>query len=153
MSACCIIRVRGGIGVRKDVKDTMSMLRLTRVNHCVVVQNSPSVDGMLHKAKDYITWGKISTETLAGLIEKRGRLSGDAPITEEYLKGMGFDGFVSLAKAIEDGSIDYSELEGVKPVFRLSPPKKGYEGRKRSVKEKGSLGQRESVDDLINRMV
>ena len=36
-----IILVRGLVGVRQDVKDTLSMLGLTRKNHCVVIPNNP----------------------------------------------------------------------------------------------------------------
>ena len=54
----------------------MSMLRLTRINHCVVLPETDEIKGMLMKAKDYVTWGEVSEETLARMIKFRGRLHG-----------------------------------------------------------------------------
>ncbi|MEA2032230.1 MAG: uL30 family ribosomal protein, partial [Euryarchaeota archaeon] len=34
-----IIKVRGSVGIRPDIKYTLGLLRLHRVNHCVVVGN------------------------------------------------------------------------------------------------------------------
>jgi len=52
------------------------------------------------------------------------------------------------------GSILYKQLPEVKPVFRLAPPVKGYEGIKRSFKEGGALGYRgKKINDLIWRMM
>ena len=43
---------------------------------------------------------------------------------------------------------------GIKPVFRLHPPIKGYEGNKRSWKNGGALGYRgDAINDLIARML
>ncbi len=42
----------------------------------------------------------------------------------------------------------------IKPVFRLHPPRKGYEDIRLSVKEGGSLGYRgENIKDLAERML
>jgi len=42
----------------------------------------------------------------------------------------------------------------VKPIFRLNPPKKGYEGIKRSFVNKGALGYRgKEINKLIERMI
>ena len=58
------VRVRGTVGVKGDIADTMEMLRLTRINHAVLINENPSYKGMLLKSKDYITWGEIDLETL-----------------------------------------------------------------------------------------
>ena len=81
--AYAAIRVRGHSGVRHDVEDTMRMLRLTRANHCVILPETEEIKGMLMKAKDYITWGEVSEETLARMIKFRGRLMGDKPIDDD----------------------------------------------------------------------
>ena len=72
-----VIRVRGTTGVIKNIADTLDMLRLNRISHAVIVEENPSYEGMLQKAKDYITWGEIDAETLAAIIAKRGRLPGN----------------------------------------------------------------------------
>ena len=46
-----------------------------------------------------------------------------------------------------------NEIEGFKPVFRMSPPKKGFEGIKQAF-PKGALGYRgEKINDLLERMM
>lgn len=37
-----VVRVRGSAGVRRDIADTMEMLRLNRINHAVLVEDTPS---------------------------------------------------------------------------------------------------------------
>ena len=66
-----VIRVRGSVNVRSDIKDTLKMLRLNRVNHCVLVPNTKPYSGMLQKVKDYVTWGEIDDETLKLLMDKK----------------------------------------------------------------------------------
>ena len=58
------LRVRGRTGIKKDIADTLDMLRLTRINHAVLLPENPSYQGMLQKGKDYITWGENDQETL-----------------------------------------------------------------------------------------
>ncbi|BDH79738.1 MAG TPA: 50S ribosomal protein L30 [Methanothermobacter sp.] len=148
-----VIRVRGSVGVRKDIKDTLKMLRLHRINHAVLVEETPDYKGMLQKAKDYITWGEIDKETLASMIRKRGRLPGNKKITEEHIKDKGYSTFKELAAAIIKGETKLEDLD-IKPVFRLHPPRKGYESVKKSFKEGGSLGYRgDKINELIQRMI
>ena len=39
------------------------MLRISRVNHCIVVKEDPHYRGMIQKIKDYVAWGKIDDDT------------------------------------------------------------------------------------------
>ena len=126
-----------------------------RVNHLVLVDDNPSYKGMVQKVKDYITWGEIDKETLAALIRKRGRLIGNKPITDEYVKeklGMTIDEF---AEKVVNGEMKLTDLPNIKPVFRLHPPRGGLKGtKKRSFKEGGALGYRgEKINELIERML
>ena len=137
------IRVRGTVNVKPDIKKTLQLLNLTRANHCVILEETPDVKGMLQVAKDYITWGELEKETLTKLINTRARLEGDKPLTDDYLKSStSYTTIVKLSDAIIDKKLKYREIPNVKPVFRLNPPKKGYEGVKRSYKKKGALGYR-----------
>jgi len=150
-----VIRVRGTVNVRHDIKKTLQMLRLHRVNHCVIVEENESFKGMLQKAKDYITWGELDKDTLVELMKKRGRLIGDKPVDDEYIKrSTPYKSVEELAEAILDGKIRYRELPDIKPVFRLSPPRKGYEGIKRAYSVGGALGYRgRDINELIRRMM
>ncbi len=122
-----VVRVRGGINVKKAVKDTFDMLRLYRKNYCVVLYASPSALGMVKKVASYVTWGEIDDETIGLLKEKRGEKT-------KNKKG--------------------EEIE--KPFFRLNPPRKGFgrKGVKIPFKVGGALGDRgDKINDLIKRMI
>ncbi len=150
-----VVRVRGQVNLRGEIRDTLEMMRLNRPNHCVVVPPREAYLGMLQKAKDYVTWGELEHEVLSKLLSQRGRRTGNRPLTEEYVKDvLGFPSFDALAESIIRGDVETRRLEGVKPVFRLSPPKKGYEGIKRPYSDGGALGYRgEAINDLIMRML
>lgn len=142
ISIYAIVRIRGSIDMRTEIKDTFDMLRLNRVNHCVIVPSTPSYRGMIRKTQEGITWGEISLEMLEKLITKRGKFEGK-PIEK------------TTAKEITKKIMDSQSVKDIKvgPVFRLSPPKKGYKAIRRTF-PKGSLGYRgESINELLQRMI
>lgn len=148
------IRIRGRTGIKRDIADTLDMLKLTRINHLVLIEETPSYNGMLQKAKDYITWGEVDEKIVAKLLSKRGKIAGNVKLTEDYLKeNTDFSSVEELSKAIVDSGAKLEE-SGVKPVFRLHPPRKGYEDIKKTFVESGSLGYRgEKIGDLIKKMI
>jgi len=150
-----VIRVRGQPDVNVDIRRTMELMNLTRVNHCVIVPENDVTKGMLQKAKDYITWGEVSEGTLTDMIRIRGRLAGDIAITDEYLNANTEFGTVAdMAKAMISSDYKMKDVEGAKAVFRLHPPAKGYEGIKRSYRNGGALVYRgEAINELIARML
>ena len=78
-----VVRIRGTVNVKPDIKRTLQLLRLTRANHCVLLEENASTKGMLQVAKDYITWGEIDKDVLSKLIKSRGMLEGDKDLTDE----------------------------------------------------------------------
>ena len=153
--AFAVIRVRGHINIKKDIEDTMTFLRLNRVNHCVVIPQNDVNKGMLQKAKDFITWGEVSDEMLAKMIRSRGRLSGDKEIDDAYIaENTPYESVEAFAKSVAADEVKYSDLKDVKPVFRLHPPRQGYEGVKRTFTTGGALGYRgEKINALIEGML
>ena len=153
--AYAVIRVRGQPDVNYDIEYTMKLLGINKVNHWAIVPENAVTKGMLQKIKDYTTYGEINEETLAKLIRVRGRLEGDKMITDEYLaENSDFKTVEELAKAIIENDYKMKDLEKGKPVFRLHPPVKGYEGNKRSYKNGGALGYRgDAINALIARML
>lgn len=137
-----IVRIRGLIGVKHDIDNTLKKLKLYNKNYCVVVPRTASYVGMIKKVKDYVTWGSIDENTYNSLIEKR---------AEEY------KGRVSDKK----GKINYTsfvEVNGkkIKKIFRLNSPKKGYgrKGIKVPFNQGGALDYRgDKINDLIKRMI
>ncbi|RLE89336.1 MAG: 50S ribosomal protein L30 [Thermoprotei archaeon] len=149
-----VIRLRGQVDLHPDVKHTLKLLRLHKKFHAVLVDESPSILGMLRKISNYVTWGEIDKDTLAVLLERRGRLSGRRRLTLEYVQKLGFRNFKELAEAILDGRISIKDLKELKPVFRLHPPSGGF---KYTIKKRfgagGELGYRGSaINELVRRM-
>jgi len=110
---------------------------------------------MLLKVKDYVTWGPIDADTATLLVKERGRLSGRKPVDEKVLKELGnYKSHEDLGKALAVGNATWSKLDGTVRVFRLHPPRKGYEGLKRTYNIGGALGDRgENINVLLQRMV
>lgn len=150
-----VVRVRGIINVKNDIRDTLTMLGLGRVNHCVLIDETPQYMGMVRKVRDYVTYGPIDAETAALLLKERGRLVGHKPLDVSIIKEMGeFKSFDDMGKAIAEGQLNWSKLDKTVRVFRLHPPRKGYEGVKRAYTVGGALGDRgEGINPLIQRMI
>jgi len=150
-----VVRVRGTVNVKPDTKKTLQLLNLTKANHCVLLEEKPSIKGMLQVVKDYVTWGEIDKNILNNLINSRGKLEGDKNLTDDYLKSSTSYGSIDkLSQAIMENKFKYKDIPNVKPIFRLNPPKKGYEGIKRSFVNKGALGYRgKEINKLIEKMI
>ena len=152
-----VIRARSDRGVTRKIRETMAMLNLTRVNHATIVMDNPSYRGMLQKSKDYITWGDVDAKTIEKLIKERGRMSGDKPVTDSTVKEFSnFNGIKQLSEAIASGEATMKDVEGLKPIFRLHPPRgsKGWGGIKRAYTVGGALGFRgDAIGDLADRMI
>ena len=158
MPLYAIIRIRGRVDVPPDIDYTLKLLRLHKKFHATLYPSDlPGIQGMLRKVKDWVTWGEIDEETLIELLRKRGRIIGDKPLTDEYVeKKLGISGGIAgLAKALIEGRVKYHKLNGVKPVFRLHPPRGGFKGStKRPYNDGGELGYRgKAINELIKRML
>ena len=149
-----VVRIRGIVNVRKEVEDTLRMLNLQRNCHATLIDDRPSYLGMLRKVQSYVTWGEASKETISLLLRKRGRTIGNKRITDEYAKKIGYESIDEIADALFNLKIELKDLPGVKPVFRLHPPRKGFRGSiKKSYNVGGETGYRgEAINELIRRM-
>jgi len=139
-----VVRVRGVRKVAPRIKMTMELLRLGKPNHCVLVEDTPQNLGMLSRAKDYVTYGPVKEETVFSLLFKRGRVGASLLrqcASEEEIK--------NAAKEIFSGkkTIDFAN-----PVFKLSPPSKGYKDIKVNY-PRGELGKRGELDSLLRKMI
>lgn len=111
------IRVRGAIDTGDKVEKTIQTLNLEKRNQCIILNDEDSIKGMLNKAKDYITFGEVSEETVEKLEERKG--------------------------------------EEIEPndTISLSPPTGGFKSTKKQVGQGGALGERDNMNDLIQKMV
>jgi len=157
MALYAIIRLRGIPDTPYDIEYTLRLLRLVRKHHCVLYPDKPSIKGMLHKVKDWVTWGEIDRDTLVLLLRKRGRVVGGKPLTDEFVKQrLGLSSIEELADKLLAGELEYHKLEryGVKPVFRLHPPRGGFKSIKKPFGAGGDLGYRgPAINELLRRMI
>jgi large subunit ribosomal protein L30 len=144
MTKIAIVRIRGIRNIKPKIRQTLSMLRLSRPNHCVVVESTPQMMGMVELVKDYVAYGPINEGTLHLMLAKRGEKGGKA-LRETMDKAK----MMQAAKEIHSKAkvSDYAD-----PLFRLHPPKGGLKDIKLSWPI-GELGKRDSMDSLVRRMV
>ena len=129
-----VVRVRGRIGVRRTINETLSRLNLDRVNCLALVFGTPSNLGMIKKCTDFVTFGEINSEVLGRVLKKKG-----AKATKEDI-----DALISGEKRAK---------EVLKLPIRLKPPRHGFESTKLSYPNGGAVGYRgEAINDLLKRM-
>ncbi len=155
-----VIRIRGTADIHPDVEKTLDLLRLRKRYAAVLYHSSlPGIRDMLRKAEYWVTYGEIDKDHLVSLIKSRGRLLGDKPITDEWIhENLGLKGGIEeLAEMLLEGTLYYHRLEdkGVKPFFRLHPPRKGFKKSiKRHFNDNGELGYRgANINELVARMI
>ncbi|MHB8052057.1 MAG: 50S ribosomal protein L30 [Methanoregula sp.] len=149
-----VVQVRGVVKTRQDIRDTLKMLRLHHINHCVLIADSPENLGMIRKVKDYVAYGEVDAPTVETLLQTRGRVIGDAPLTDEYIKSNSSYGTIEeFAKALASGETKLRDIPGLKPVLRLHPPRKGYKTTKRTFPQGGALGYYgQEINTLLYKM-
>ena len=149
-----VVQVRGMVKTRREIKDTLEMLRLHHINHCVIVPDSPEYLGMIRKVKDYIAYGEVDAAVLETILATRGRLIGNRPLTDEYVKEHSpYKSIAEYAAALSRGEATLRDIPGLKPVIRLHPPRKGFRTLKRTFQQGGALGYYGSeINTLLYRM-
>lgn len=137
-----IIRIKGKVKIREKIEETLSRLRLRRKYVCVLINEKDKVKlGMLKKIKDYVAFGEINKGTLIRLIEKRGKRIDKKQIKEPE----------KIVEEIEKGK--KMEEVGLKPFFRLHPPRGGLKSSKKQF-PRGVLGNHgKEINKLIERML
>ncbi len=124
MSKIAVIRIKGMIGLKKGIAETLYRLRLRKKYVCVVLENPTETQmGMVKAVRNQVAYGEITDETYKQLKEKRG-------LKDPNNKGQ------------------------IKPYFRLHPPRGGIDSKKHFGVKKGVLGDnKEKINDLILRML
>ncbi len=74
MKMICVIRIRGQVGINKDVKETLNRLMLRKKYSCIVINPTKEQFGMIKKMRNFVAFGEIKKNVLEKLIEKRGQL-------------------------------------------------------------------------------
>lgn len=151
-----VIRIAGKTGIKKDRKDTFTLLRLYKKHSCVVIPNSLPYLGMIQKVKDHITWGEIDAKTCEELFKKRGKLAKKKQLTDEYVKQKLNMDISAFTKEFMQFKKELKDVPGLKPFFKLRPPQGGFErkGIKTPFSMGGVLGYRkDKINELLLRML
>ena len=72
-----VIRIKGQVGLKKDIVETLHRLRLRRKYVCVLIEPTKENFGMIKKLRDFVAFGEITEETKKELIKKRGKKDKD----------------------------------------------------------------------------
>lgn len=134
-----IIRIAGKVDISEDVENTLSRLRLRRKYACVILDETPEIKGMIKKIRNFTAFGEIDKDTLINLVKARGKSIDKKKIDAE-----------KVAEAIlKNKKIKGS---GIKPFFRLHPPRGGIKSKQHF--PKGVLGDhKEKINELIKKML
>lgn len=134
------IRIKGMVGINKDVAETLDRLRLRRKYACVAINPTKEQEVMIKKMRNFIAYGEISNDTFEKLIKTRGKKVDKTKDIDPK----------KVLEGIQKGK-KYEELN-LKPFFRLHPPRGGAETKIHY--PRGILGDnQEKINDLILRML
>ncbi len=76
-----IIRIKGQVGLKKGIVETLNRLRLRRKYVCVVLEKPTKEQlGMIKKVKDFVAFGEIDADTYKELKEKRGQKNNEGKL-------------------------------------------------------------------------
>lgn len=153
------VRLRGTAGDNPDVRKTMESLSLLRVYQARLLRNDSSTAGMLRAAKHLVAWGEVDPLTLGQLLAKRAEGENRSMVLDEDFVKRRFnkDGFGQLASSLVAGEVEIGDLwrAGLKPRFRLHPPRGGFKrSTRRAFSDGGELGYRGGeINSLVRRMI
>ncbi len=150
-----LVQLRGEVNQGTDVRDTLGMLNLHRVNHATLIPETDTYRGMVNKVNDWVAHGEPSAEMVETLVRRRGEpAEGDADIDDEWVAdNTDYSDVASLAEALVAEETKLQD-EGLSPTLRLHPPRGGHDGIKHPIKEGGVLGKQstEEIDALLEAM-
>ncbi len=150
-----VVRITGEVKVKPEIVDTLYRLRLRRKYSCVLINSAnKGLMGMLWRVRQSVAYGEINKETLVKLLTARGQKTEKASSSDKSnenskkaAKAVNIEeaaGEIILGKKLE-------EL-GIKPFFRLHPPRKGINSKLQY--PQGVLGNnKHDINKLIERML
>ena len=143
-SLTIIIRISGLVKVKKPIENTLSRLKLRRKYVASLINlNDKAINGMLDKVKYYVAYGEIDKPTLIKLLKERAKsIKGNK--AELKIDAEKIAGDLIAGKKLED--------LGLKPFFRLHPPRKGIKSKLQY--PKGVLGNnKKDINKLVERLL
>jgi large subunit ribosomal protein L30 len=143
-SLTIIIRISGLVKVNRDIEEALDRLKLRRKYAAVLINsNDKNIKGMLDKVKFFVAYGEIDKPTLIKLLKSRAK----------SIKGEKVEVKIDAEKVAGEiiSGKDLRDL-GLKPFFRLHPPRKGIKSKIQY--PKGVLGNnKKDINKLVERML
>ena len=151
-----VIRIKGLVEIRGEFAETLNRLRLRRKYSCVIAREKPEIIGMIEKVRNFVAYGKISKEMLVELIKKRGKpdktMKGEKGSKEKVEINVEKDAEKIASEFFESKVEKKLEDFGLKPFFRLHPPRGGIKSKEHF--PRGVLGDHgEKINELLRRML
>ncbi len=151
--AYAVVRLKSSRNENQRMKDTLKMLRLNAVNHCAVIPERRTYQGMLDKVKDKVTWGEIDTDTIVDLLKSKSGME-ESELEKKIEEKTTYEGIDQFAQAVVSDNVTIDEIDGLDKIFRLHPPIGGYRSTKKPYNNGGALGYRGSdINPLIQKML
>ncbi len=149
-----VLNIHGSINSSGPVRKALEELKVVRKFTATVVSDDAPTVGMLKLCKDYVAWAPVEADLLATLLKERGMVTTTKGLDPATLKKLGYKKHEDLAAKMLKEQIRLSAVEGIKPFFRLAPPKGGFkQSMRRQSTERGLLGSNPKLAEIIRRMV
>lgn len=134
------IRIAGTVEIEDKIEMTLSRLRMRKKYSAVLLKNNPESLELLRKVRDFVAFGIVTDADIEELISKRGKAIGNKKIDAK-----------KVTAELKTKSLE--EL-GVKPFFRLHPPRGGIDSKVHFPIRKGVLGfHNTKINELMRRML
>ncbi len=154
MALLLVLNLHGAINSSGPVRKALGELKVVRRFSASVVPGDASTLGTLKLCKEHVAWAPVDADLLATLLKKRGMVSTTKALDSASLKKMGYKDYEALASKMIEGEMRLSAVEGLRPFFRLAPPKGGFKrSMRRASSEKGVLGSNPQLGELVRRML
>jgi len=95
-----VIRLRGSIKMKNDIKDALKILNLKKINTMIMIDKNDSNIGMIRKVENFAAWGEINNDILN---EIKNRYGDSKVIGMKPPKG----GLKSIKKKFPKGNLGY----------------------------------------------
>lgn len=143
MEKLCVIKIRSDIKSKGSERKILQALGLKKQNMCAVIDKNDVNLGAVEKVEGYVTYGEINKDMLKKLIKKYSKVQ---------MKDSDIDTFIEDFYANNKSFKDI----GLSHIFRLHPPRGGFErkGKKVPFKSGGAVGYRaDKINELLSRMI
>ena len=135
-----VIRISGQVEMHSYSVETLHRLRLRKKYSAILMKEGEETTKMLQQIRNFVAYGPIDPATLGLLISKRGKPLAPSAKSIDY------------KKAAEVAEKEGLQKAGLKPFFRLHPPRKGIDSKTHY--PKGILGDNgKDINDLVRRML